>query len=57
VYKQEFNCNVVGYYEAAEKKFDLFRSVVACAVLFLSVGFFLILCIFLLYACIPTLAL
>jgi hypothetical protein len=34
VYKQEFNCNLVGYCEAVEKTLDLFRPVVTCAVLF-----------------------
>jgi hypothetical protein len=37
VYKQELNCDMVGYYEAVEKTYDLFRPAVACAVLFLSV--------------------
>ena len=52
MYNQEFNCNLVGYYEAVEKIIDLFRPVVTCAVLFfLFCVFFFVL----LYTCIPTL--
>ena len=49
VYKQEFNCNLVGYYGAVEKTFDLFRPVFTFAVLLLF--YFVYLCFILVYLC------